>query len=109
LARCKHDETDDGTAPAVIRPARRPPIGLITDHSAPSSVPSSFSMTASLLYGVLKDSLFYTKIRTKLAAILITKTRSMFTNCETTQKYLCSSINSHFKSTESTKQHPNGH
>ena len=39
----KHDGTDDGTAPAVIRPARHPPspIGLITDRA----VPSSFSMT----------------------------------------------------------------
>jgi len=41
--RCKHDRKGDGTAPAAIRPARRPPIGLVTDRA----VPSSFSMHAS--------------------------------------------------------------
>jgi len=32
LVRCKHDGTDDGTAPAVIRPARCLPVGLIASH-----------------------------------------------------------------------------
>ena len=43
---CKHNVTGDGTAPAVIRPVRHPPVSLInTDHAVLSSVPSSFSMT----------------------------------------------------------------
>jgi len=35
----RDDRRDDGTAPVVIRPARRPPIRLITDRAVPSSVP----------------------------------------------------------------------
>ena len=43
---CKHNVTGDGTAPAVIRPVRHPPVSLInTDHAVLSSVPSSFSVT----------------------------------------------------------------
>jgi len=41
LVRFEHDDTNDGTASAVLTPARRPHIGLITDRA----VPSSFSMT----------------------------------------------------------------
>jgi len=33
LVCCKHDGTDDGIAPAIIRLARRPPNVLITDHA----------------------------------------------------------------------------
>jgi len=40
LVRCEHDGTDDGTAPAVIMPARRLHISLIIDRAVPSSVPS---------------------------------------------------------------------
>jgi len=45
LVRCNYDGADDGTAPAIIRPARRPLIGIITDCAILSSVLSSFSMT----------------------------------------------------------------
>ena len=50
LYHCKHDGTGDGMAHAIIRLARHPPIGLITDRSVSSwrhlfRHPSSFSMT----------------------------------------------------------------
>jgi len=35
---CKHDGTDNGTTPAVIRPARHQAIGLITDRQRMPSV-----------------------------------------------------------------------
>jgi len=36
LVRCKPDGTVDWMAAAVIRPTRRPSIGLITDRAVPS-------------------------------------------------------------------------
>jgi len=46
LIRCKHNGTDNQMAPAVIRLAWRPLIGLIIGRAVLSSVPSSFSMTS---------------------------------------------------------------
>jgi len=57
--------TDDGTASAVLRSTRRPPIGLITDRD----VPSSFSITAVVAYVHWRVVSGYTQVRTNTGDI----------------------------------------